>query len=52
MKKAKSQFPDKDDVQVASEDSVLFARLTEVMDTTIAASFPGVSLVPSSEAGL
>jgi len=52
LKKAKSQFPDKDDVQLVSEDSVLFARLTEVMDTTIAAGFPSVSLVPSSEAGL
>jgi biopolymer transport protein TolR len=52
LKKAKGQFPDKDDVQIASEDSVLFARLTEVMDTTIAAGFPSVSLVPSSEAGL
>ena len=52
LRKAKSQFPDKDDVQIASEDSVLFARLTEVMDTTIAAGFPSVSLVPSSDAGL
>lgn len=52
LKKAKGQFPDKDDVQIASEDSVLFDRLTGVMDTTIAAGFPSVSLVPSSEAGL
>jgi biopolymer transport protein ExbD len=52
LKKAKGQFPDKDDVQIASEDSVLFERLTEVMDTTIAAGFPSVSLVPSAEAGL
>jgi hypothetical protein len=39
-------------VQIASEDSVLFDRLTSVMDTTIAAGFPSVSLVPSFEAGL
>jgi biopolymer transport protein TolR len=52
LKKAKGQFPDKDDVQIASEDSVLFDRLTGVMDATIAAGFPSVSLVPSSEAGL
>jgi len=51
LKKAKGQFPDKDDVQIASEDSVLFDRLTGVMDATIAAGFPGVSLVPTSEAG-
>jgi len=49
LKKAKGQFPDKDDVLIASEDSVLFDRLTGVMDTTIAAGFPSVSLVPSSE---
>jgi biopolymer transport protein ExbD len=52
LKKAKDQFPDKDDVQIASEDSVVFDRLTGVMDATIAAGFPSVSLVPSSEAGL
>jgi len=51
LKKAKSQFPDKDDVQIASVDSVLFGRLTGVMDTTIAAGFPAVALVPGSEAG-
>jgi biopolymer transport protein ExbD len=52
LKKAKGQFPDKDDVQIASEDTVLFDRLTGVMDTTIAAGFPAVSVVPSGEAGL
>jgi biopolymer transport protein ExbD len=52
LKKAKSQFPDKDDVQIASVDSVVFGRLTGVMDTTIAAGFPAVALVPGSEAGL
>ena len=52
LKKAKGQFPDKDDVQIASEDSVLFDRLTGVMDAAIAAGFPSVSLVPSSEADL
>jgi biopolymer transport protein TolR len=52
LKKAKDLYPDKNDVQIASEDSVLFDRLTGVMDATIAAGFPTVSLVPSSEAGL
>ncbi len=52
LKKAKDQYPDKDDIQIASEDSVLFDRLTGVMDTTIAAGFPAVSVVPSGEAGL
>jgi biopolymer transport protein ExbD len=52
LKKAKAQFPDKDDVQIASVDSVLFGRLTGVMDTTIAAGFPAVALVPGGESGL
>ena len=52
LKKAKGQHPDKDDVQIASEDTVIFDRLTGVMDVTIAAGFPSVSLVPSGEAGL
>lgn len=52
LKKAKSQFPDKEDVQIASADSVLFGRLTGVMDTTIAAGFPAVALLPGSQAGL
>ena len=52
LKKAKGLYPDKNDVQIASEDSVVFDRLTGVMDATIAAGFPSVSLVPSSEAGL
>jgi biopolymer transport protein TolR len=52
LKKAKDQHPDKDDIQIASEDAVLFDRLTGVMDTTIAAGFPAVSVVPSNEAGL
>jgi biopolymer transport protein ExbD len=52
LKKAKSLHPDKDDVQIASADTVQFARLANVMDVTIAAGFPGVSLSPSGEAGL
>jgi competence protein ComEC len=52
LKKAKGLYPDKNDVQIASEDNVVFDRLTGVMDATIAAGFPSVSLVPSSEAGL
>lgn len=47
LKKAKELFPDKEDVQIASTDAVLFERLTDVMDKAIAAGFPAVSLVPS-----
>jgi hypothetical protein len=37
---------------IASEDGVLFDRLTQVMDAAIAAGFPAVSLEPSGESGL
>jgi len=49
LKKAKGQFPDKDDVQIASTDAVLFDRLTNVMDRAIAAGFPSVSLLPARD---
>ena len=52
LKKLKGQFPDLDDVQIASEDSVRFDRLARVMDATIEAGFPGVSVVPGGEVGL
>ena len=52
LKNAKAHYPDKDDVQIASADDVVFDRLASVMDVTIAAGFPAVSLSPSQEAGL
>jgi biopolymer transport protein TolR len=52
LKKAKSQFPDKEDVQIASVDSVIFGRLTGIMDTAIASGFSAVSVTPGTEVGL
>jgi len=52
LKKAKKQYPDKNDVQTTSADDVLFDRLANVMDTTIAAGFPGVSLSPGGPSKL
>ena len=39
-------------IGVVPDGLLLFDRLTGVMDTTIAAGFPAVSLVPGHEAGL
>jgi len=47
LKKAKQGHPDKDDVQIAAEDSVLFDPLAQAMDTAISAGFPLVSLTDS-----
>jgi biopolymer transport protein ExbD len=52
LKKIKARFPDREDMLIASDDGVLFDRLTTVMDTAIAAGFPAVSLEPGRESGL
>jgi biopolymer transport protein TolR len=52
LKKAKKSHPDKDDVQIAAEDSVVFEPLAQVMDAVIAAGFPAVSLTDTGAAGL
>jgi biopolymer transport protein ExbD len=52
LKKIKSRFPDREDMLIASDDAVLFDRLTTVMDAAIAAGFPAVSLEPGRESGL
>ncbi len=52
LKQAKQSHPDKDDVQIAAEDTVIFEPLSQTMDTAIAAGFPLVSLTDSGGAGL
>ncbi len=52
LKKVKSNYPDKGDIQVASEDSVLFESLTRTMDAALSAGFPEVALLDSGAAGL
>jgi biopolymer transport protein ExbD len=52
LKRAKQDHPDKDDLQIASEDTVIFEPLSQVMDTAIAAGFPLVSLTDSGAASL
>ena len=52
LKKVKAGHPDKDDVQVASEDSVTFDSLARTMDMALASGFPDLSLLDSGSAGL
>lgn len=52
LKKAKDTHPDKNDVQVASEDQIKFDTLIRTMDTLITARFPDVSLVDTGAAGI
>jgi biopolymer transport protein ExbD len=52
LKKVKADHPDKDDIQVASEDSVTFDSLARTMDMALASGFPDLALLDSGSAGL
>jgi biopolymer transport protein ExbD len=52
LKAAKHSHPDKDDLQIAAEDTVVFEPLSQTMDTAISAGFPLVSLTDSGGTGL
>ena len=52
LKKVKAGHPDKDDIQVASEDSVVFYSLARTMDVALASGFPDLALLDSGSAGL
>jgi biopolymer transport protein TolR len=52
LKKAKDSHPDKNDVQVASEDQVVFDTLIRTMDTVLTARFPDISLIDTGAAGI
>jgi len=52
LKKAKEAHPDKNDAQVASEDTIKFETLVEAMDTALQQRFPDISLIDSGAAGI
>jgi biopolymer transport protein TolR len=52
LKKAKDGHPDKNDAQVASEDTIRFDTLVRTMDTAIQSRFPDISLIDSGAAGI
>lgn len=52
LKKAKDAHPDKNDVQVASEDQIVFDTLIRAMDTALSARFPDISLIDTGAAGI
>jgi biopolymer transport protein TolR len=52
LKKAKDTHPDKNDVQVASEDQIVFDTLIRTMDTVLSARFPDISLIDTGAAGI
>jgi biopolymer transport protein ExbD len=52
LKKAKDTHPDKNDAQVASEDTIKFETLVRAMDTALQARFPDISLIDTGAAGI
>jgi biopolymer transport protein TolR len=52
LKKAKDGHPDKNDAQVASEDTIRFDTLVRAMDTAMQQRFPDISLIDSGAAGI
>jgi biopolymer transport protein ExbD len=52
LKKAKDSHPDKNDVQVASEDQIVFDTLIRTMDTALTARFADISLIDTGAAGI
>jgi biopolymer transport protein TolR len=52
LKKFKDSHPDKNDLQVASEDTIKFETLIRTMDTALTARFPDISLIDAGGAGI
>ena len=52
LKKFKDSHPDKNDLQVASEDTIKFDTLIRTMDTALTARFPDISLIDAGGAGI
>jgi biopolymer transport protein TolR len=52
LKKLKDSHPDKNDVQIASEDTIKFETLVKTMDQVMTARFPDVSLIDAGGAGI
>lgn len=44
LKEAKGQYPDKNDIQIKSDDAVIYNKLIHTMDVALSAKFSDVSL--------
>jgi len=44
LKDAKTAYPDKNDIQVKSDDTVLYSRIIRTMDIVLSAKFPDIGL--------
>jgi biopolymer transport protein ExbD len=48
LKAVKAAHPDTSDIQVLSEDAILFDVLVQTMDAAMSAGFPGISLLDAA----
>jgi len=44
LKEAKQQYPDKNDIQIKADDTVIYNKIIHTMDIVLSAKFPDVSL--------
>jgi biopolymer transport protein TolR len=44
LKAAKDQYPDKNDVQIKADDSVIYNKIIRTMDIVLSAKFPDIGL--------
>ena len=44
LKQAKDAYPDKNDIQIKADDSVLYNKIIRTMDITLSAKFPDIGL--------
>lgn len=50
LREIKARLPDKNDITVASEDGVQYARIIEAMDVALAERFPDIQLADAAAA--
>ena len=51
MQQAKKDHPDKDDITIKSDDTVIYNKIIQTMDVVISSKFPNVSLTDKGAGG-
>lgn len=51
LKEAKTAYPDKNDITIKSDDTVLYDKVVQTMDVVLAAKFPDISLSDKGAGG-
>jgi biopolymer transport protein ExbD len=51
LKEAKTAYPDKNDITIKSDDSVLYDKVVQTMDLVLSAKFPEIALADKGAGG-